>query len=185
MYAVECRSLNDANCFMRAIPKYIERSRFTVREVFLAKVAPRKQIWYVQLKKIRLKKSKPYCGGHAGPCLLEEPDGHRDPKRVFLEGSDWVAVNDMVNDCLDRLKMTADVTSSSATKEGKLYARKGDARRLDYMKNKATHGDFFANGAEYGCFIGKRPPKSEIEPGTPGIATWKEPRPRVRRLVGA
>jgi hypothetical protein len=183
MYAVECRSLKDANRFMKAIPGFIERSRFTVQEVFIAKISKRLQIWYVQLKKVRLKKSKPYCGAHAGACVLKHDDGHQDPKRIFLEGSDWVAFNDMVNDCLDRLKMTADVTSDRATKEGRLYARKGDARRLDYMKNHATHGDFFAHGAEYGCFIGKKSPPSKIEPGTPGVSTWKQPRPRVKRIA--
>lgn len=180
MYAVYARSQEDANKFLRAIPKYIDRSRFTVGTVALVGIKKKRGqglTYPVQLLTVRLRESKPYCGNHAGPCQIQGPHKpHRKSK--CLEGSDWVAFNDMVNDCLDKLGMVCDVEVGG----GRFYIclRKDGKRRIDY---------FGPGGGEFnpfGTYEDRRYEKSgpsSLVAGTPGIETWKAPRKRKAKAA--
>lgn len=117
----------------------------------------------VKLSKIRLKTSKDYCGNHAGPCQIKGV--HRDKKANFLEGSDWVAFNDGINDLLDKLKVEANVTSSICV------MRKGLLRRVEY--SGVDGGEFDKEGEEYLNNIGGKAIKSYCQSCTPGIQSWK------------
>lgn len=117
----------------------------------------------VKLSKIRLKASKEYCGNHAGPCQIKGV--HKNKKANFLEGSDWIAFNDGVNDLLDKLKVEASVTSSICV------MRKGLLRRTEY--SGIDGGEFDKEGDEYLNNIGGKAMKSYCQEGTPGIQRWK------------
>lgn len=75
----------------------------------------------IKIKNVRLKESKIYCGSHPFACDIA---GGR--KANYLEGTDWVEVNDRVNDVLDRLNAIAYVRTSIC------IIRKGEKRRVMY-----------------------------------------------------
>lgn len=75
----------------------------------------------IKIRNIRLKESKKFCGSHPFACDI---DGGR--KANYLEGADWVEVNDRVNDVLDRLNAIAYVRTSIC------ILRKGEKRRVKY-----------------------------------------------------
>jgi len=107
---------------------------------------------------VRLKESKDYCGAHAGPCKFTGiQEKHR--KLKFLEGADWVAFNDMVNDILDRMGIEANVASSVCV------IRKGLLRRTNY--GSFGHGDFKKDEDAY-AIVTSGKFKSSYPVGTPG-----------------
>lgn len=173
---VECRSLTDANRFIRSFTKFLERSRFTA-EIDMKQRLKRlngkvQTVFCVVLHPVRLREAKHYCGHHAGPCRL---GGGSHKKARYLEGADWVAFNHMINDCLDRHNMIADVRSSV------VIVRKGARRRMDYYS--ADGFTFDRDTDNYADYRRKKSPEPEYTPGTPGIATWR--RKRNRKLVAA
>ena len=126
----------------------------------------------ITIHNIRLRESKHYCGNHPYACPIR-PGGERPHRHSnCLEGADWVAFNDMLNDVLDSLGVTADVASSLC------IIRKGSERRTEYK------GHLFPNGIDsewdkdtsprfYKNYLMKAAPRSIYPKGTPGNAEWK------------
>lgn len=153
---------------------FLERSRFTVRCIdYKARGGNQTAI---ELREIRLREKKDYCGQHAGPCLLNE---RRHREYHYLEGLDWVAFNDMVNDLLDQMNLEADVTSSACR------VRRGGARRINYGMHDVRVGVWDKNGDtdDYlDCRRKKATPTTSAS-GTPGIEDWRRKRPRRARVA--
>jgi hypothetical protein len=95
----------------------------------------------VKITCVRLKRRKPYCGAHPGPCLNT---GRRHSNATFLEGLDWVGFNALLNDLLDAHSVNADVFSYNreTLKGGKYFVRVGRTRRVRYpydVKDRFAH----------------------------------------------
>lgn len=135
--------------------RVVNKSRFTV-EICRVK----KKIY---LGNIRLKESKGYCGNHAGPCRFT---GGKHRKLKYLEGADWVAFNDMINNMLDKLQIKCNAGSSTCN------IRKGFARRINYTSTDRD-GEWCKKGeaSDYEVFVGKKAPRSTYPEGTPGYDT--------------
>lgn len=83
--------------------------------------------------RVRLTVKKEYCGQHPGVCLVNPLFGQRKKmKATYLEWNDWVEFNGLVNDVLDELRLDADVWSRPMETTGRMWMRKGKARRLRY-----------------------------------------------------
>lgn len=68
---------------------------------------------YFELSEIRLKEAKPYCGNHAGPCIVRVFERPRRNGR-WLEGEDWMRVHALVNEVLDSLNVSCRVYTAGA-----------------------------------------------------------------------
>lgn len=127
----------------------------------------------VEMRNIRLKAKKDYCGNHPLPCPVRPGQAHKPHKHhKFLEGADWVAFNDMVNDVLDAHNITANVGSSLVT------TRMGDERCVCYDSQPLGNGIDNEWRKNSGCFenhMGETDvARSDYPPGTPGIPQWKD-----------
>ena len=159
-----------------AINAWLAISRFTA---FVAAATHSRRGLGVFITTVRLRRAKPYCGQHPGPCLAQ--NRRRHPVGKWLEGADWVGFNDGLNDLLDRLRYDADCWSYNREAMGNTYyIRRGRLRRCNYASDmlhrfggvvafweKDRSHDFVDH---YGR---KRPLRSEYTPGTPGIADWR------------
>lgn len=135
-------------------------SRFTME---LERV-PGKRVHRVMIRNVRLRESKHYCGAHAGPCQIN-PLFHKPHRKAkFLEGADWVAFNDMLNDLLDEMGIHADVSSSVCV------IRKGLERCVEY---DGKDGQDFNKFGRYANCIGQQV-KAKYPAGTPGIDEWRK-----------
>ena len=144
----------------------LARSRFTA-----TLVDERHGRWFVlNIYDVRLRQKKDYCGNHAGPCLVREK---RHFETRYLEGADWVAFNDMLNDVLDRLEAAADVASGHCT------VRRGRRRRVHYGANGQIW-DRYGYEGDYEDWCGRKAARSTYPDSTPGIPEW---RLRKRRAV--
>lgn len=119
----------------------------------------------VKLSQIRLKSSKEYCGNHPSACEVGNPK-HR--KARYLEGADWVEFDDMLNDLLDQMGVSANVASSMC------ILRKGTFRRTEYSNGpRQGNGNYTwakDDPASYEDWCGKEgAPRSAFPEGTPGI----------------
>lgn len=116
---------------------------------------------------VRLKQKKLYCGSHPFKCPLRHEPGLRNHRKTkFLEGADWVAFNDLINDVLDNLGVSADVASSL------VVIRKGTYRCIKYDGHKTEGFSEWNKFGEYKNCIGKIV-KSKFPVGTPGIVEYK------------
>lgn len=167
----------------------------------------------LRLRRIRLLQAKDYCGQHAGPCPLRGVP-HKNPRATYLEGGDWVAFDDMINDVLDRHRIEADVWSVGREFVKPYYIRRGRMRRTAYpgvwMRGRTaaeryTHPRFVATAPHaalafltWNCDeavagwsdagFGQRrdQPRSAYEEGTPGIPEWRRSKSRrLERLLAA
>lgn len=148
-----------------ALSAVIRNSRFTARVDY--------KVNKVSIHDVRLKESKHYCGNHPFACPVR-PWGNPPHKRAkYLEGADWVGWNDLVNDVLDKLSVSADVASSV------VIIRKGPKRRTVYdghphpMALYAYEWDKDAGAYSYEDRRGKKSEPSHYPEGTPGIAEYK------------
>jgi hypothetical protein len=85
----------------------------------------------IEVTAVRLKRAKPYCGQHPGPCQLGGPRR----SGTWLEWDDWVEFNGLVNDVLDKHSVSALVFSlpQEALDKGKqMVVRRGLKRRHKY-----------------------------------------------------
>lgn len=157
---------------VHALLKRIAESRFTQATTGSFGSAPftqktgKKYLSTISLTGIRLRKKKDYCGSHAGPCRnqgFERPHKHMN----YLEGLDWVSFNDMVNDLLDDLGVSANVESSAC------IMRKGRQRRQVY--DGPPGSDFYLDAPDwdYADCIGQEHLHSDCVEGTPGIRGWQ------------
>ena len=159
-----------------AIKEWLEISRFTA-DVQIEYHPRHKQA--IKIECVRLRRKKPYCGQHPGPCLVQAVRKHRVGR--WLEGADWVGFNDGLNDLFDRMKWRADIWSYNREAVGGIYyIRRGRLRRIDYTHNTDYRfGQFIAfwEKAEQHDFDDhfgrKRPLRSAYPCGTPGLADWR------------
>jgi len=90
----------------------------------------------LDLAKIRLVTSKPYCGNHPGECVAagRRTKAGLKPASNCLEWDDWVRFHGLVNDVLDKMGVSADITTAGAdVDEGRLlFCRLGTKRRQRY-----------------------------------------------------
>jgi len=96
----------------------------------------------IELRSIRLKESRPYCGNHAGPCDANNPHARKNkdgskPKSKCLEGLDWIKVHNIVNDWLDSIpdSVSEVFTAGAECDGGKMFVRREGKRRMrwDYV----------------------------------------------------
>lgn len=142
-----------------ALRRAIATSRFTAR------VETERS--NITIHDVRLIEKKHYCGNHPLPCPVRAV--HVPHKRMnFLEGADWVAFNDMVNDVLDALEISANAGSSL------VKIRKGDSRCIEYTPYSLGNGanEWQNDSHKFMCCIGKQAPRSQYPNGTPGIPEY-------------
>jgi len=85
------------------------------------------------IKKVRLRKAKPYCGNHPGECFVTPGVAPRKkPVMSLPEWDDWVKFNNFVNALLNRLRKNADVWSMPPDARGIMWMRKGLKARKVY-----------------------------------------------------
>jgi hypothetical protein len=130
----------------------------------------------VMLRGIILKSSKEYCGQHAFACEIANPGrallGVKERKGKWLEGADWVAFNDMVNDILDLMNNpTADVWSDARNRDKGIVIRQGRDRCIEYFGDIDAGGDWKKFGVYEDC-VGMSDVHARYPEGTPGIATY-------------
>lgn len=64
--------------------------------------------YVIEMRSIRLRVAKPYCGQHAGPCQVE-----RKLKNMrYLETHDWIELHKLINDRCDACHVKADIHTS-------------------------------------------------------------------------
>lgn len=128
----------------------------------------------LKIKGIRLKRRKPNCGQHAGPCLLTGVRRHK--VTATLEGADWVAWNDMLNDLCDAHRIEAYIYTDGLEQSGRLYIRRGRDRRDRYCSWNGTQlWDASHDPNDFtDIHFGKREPdiRSDFVEGTPGFPEW-------------
>jgi len=143
------------------LEKILTKSRFTA----LVEISGDK----VKIRNVRLKQNKDYCGNHPFTCPIRPWGNEKHKKLNYLEGADWVAFNDMVNDVLDDLGVSADVASSL------VVIRKGEKRCVNYgghlLSNKIDN-EWNKEGEKYENWIGKKAERSKFPIGTPGIPAY-------------
>ena len=142
-----------------AIELAIAQSRFTA-QVFQA----RSSGWGVKIVQVRLRRKKHYCGNHPCGC---EGSPHRHAKRNFLEGADWVEFNDLLNNTLDKMNVSADVRSAAC------ILRKGKLRRIAYFEKADFNRIKTWEYDDPNCYLNhcgsQEPHFSDFPYGTPGI----------------
>lgn len=165
-----------------AIRKYIARSRFTC--AFYHERCPAKLGgWAVRLQMVRLRVPKDYCGQHPGPCPVRFGGSPPHRHTRFLEGADWVAFDDMVNDALDRARVAAEVWSKGQEFLSRFFIRHGESRRVEYPADyRDFHGRYFMiwdhedlpgyfDDGHFG--VRGDAPRSAYPIGTPGVPQWR------------
>lgn len=122
----------------------------------------------IAIRNVRLKTNKDYCGNHPFACPVRPWGENKHKKLNFLEGADWVAFNDMVNDVLDKLEVSANVASSL------VIIRKGEKRCVNYGGHALNefNNEWNRNGENYENWIGRQAKRSKFPEGTPGIAEY-------------
>ena len=169
MYEIRCKSPDEARKVCEALEQKLAESRFYLCGGLVIRMYKGLNR-VIQLRGVRLHAKKHYCGNHAYDCQLVNPgrDESRRKRMAYLEGRDWVAFNDMVNDVLDRLRISAYVGSSLVT------VRTGDKRCVEYFADLDFGGEWKRLG-RYESWCGRRAPRSKFPEGTPGRRGWRMP----------
>lgn len=119
---------------------------FLVRDMQVVETSTLRRI---EMRKIRLKEAKEFCGQHAGPCVTFTSKPR--PVSHLLEGDDWIRFNDVVNDVIDGFEsiVNAQVTVfSTRVVKGRFIIRHpehGRRIRWDYVDLNAdqAHRPFY------------------------------------------
>lgn len=122
---------------------------------------------------VRLREKKGYCGNHPNACVLQR----KHKTMNYLEGADWVGFNDMLNDVLDNLKISADVASTH------VIIRKGPARCIEYTSHPLGgfgHFDWDKDSGQFRDRRGRKSKPSKYPYGTPGIPEWRNDYDRAK-----
>jgi hypothetical protein len=147
----------------------LKQSRFNARIEM-----SRKDDRELEIKYVRLKRRKEYCGQHPGPCA---GDGRQQIRTAtYLEGADWVGFNDMLNDLFDEKEWEADIWSFGQEFRGKMRIRCGRLRRVHYgASGPYGHMAWDAYGMEndFEDWCGRQAPVSRYPEDTPGLASWR------------
>lgn len=162
--------------------EYLPKSRFVIWTLEVGDF-PRACSWKPSLKilGVRLRRKKYYCGQHAGPCQISPFFEKKHKLASWLEGADWVAFNDMLNDLCDKYRISANIWSERES-VGRLYLRQwsarcnyygGDHQRGQHWQgNKDTLSEFTTD--HFG--VAEPAERSDFEEGTPGIPEWLKER---------
>lgn len=156
------------------ITKKMHLSRFTAH-LELGKLG--KNTPGVKVSCVRLKRRKPYCGQHPGPCVATF---RRHANHLFLEGLDWVGFNALVNDTLDELNADCDFFSYNRESwvSGKYHIRIGTRRRVGYPFSYRGNFALWDQGDTQTDFVDHRgKPHPEVpwhikDAGTPGYPCY-------------
>lgn len=126
-----------ANALRRALSTFVTYKWTTA-------INDRMKTYTFELRDVRLLTPKPYCGNHAGPCVL----ARKLRTGRWLEGADWIKVHALVNGVLDDYSVACDVYTAGAdvfTAPGipkkRLIVRSvrlGARRRYDYKNDRPT-----------------------------------------------
>jgi len=146
--------------------------RFIIGDILFTRKRRRPALTFHE---IRLKESKIYCGNHPAGC--EIIPGRKPSKRNFLEGADWVAWNDLLNDIADELRLDCDIASSTVD------IRRGRNRRTNYDADWSSENTItgvfelwekIGWDRDYIDNLGGQPMQSAYPAGTPGIEGYRE-----------
>jgi hypothetical protein len=167
---VKCKSRDRESDVFTALVFAIRKSRFTAELEYDKKYG-------IKLYNIRLKRAKPYCGQHPGPCVALFPRPHRNHR--YLEGLDWVGWNQMLNDVLDKMEVEADAFSfNRESLTPRYFIRRGRLRRLKYPYEYRGNFAHWTQGSIEEDFVdcnGKEPPAIPwyvVDAGTPGYPCY-------------
>lgn len=176
-YNIWIESALEAPKFGQQLTELVDRSRFHIGSWdFTLGKEPRRQpgrqckrhgfVW--RLKLIRLRQPKDYCGQHAFSCAVANP-GRRQKHRhySYLEGADWVAFNDMINDVLDDLNLSAEVWSNARNRDNGINVRHGYLRCVEYLASAEQGGDWLKEG-HFKDRRNKKRRRAKYPRGTPG-----------------
>lgn len=144
------------------IEAMVERSRFT------ADVETKPNSTVINIRNIRLRHRKMYCGNHPAACevLFDRP--HR--RGNYLEGADWVEWNDRLNDLLDVWGVEAYVRSSVCViREGRKRRTLYDYSSNGFGNNQWTYKCHHSYMVDYCDNNQNEAPNSWFPSGTPGI----------------
>jgi hypothetical protein len=148
---------------------------FLAHSRFFAEVRRSK---FISIHNVRLRTKKHYCGNHPLPCPVRPGKKERHVKADFLEGADWVAFNDMLNDAMDLFETEADAGSSL------VVIRQGFDRCVEYLSRAINFANEWQKFGIYrNCLHAKKRVRATYPPGTPGIDEWLENPNDYRRLV--
>lgn len=132
---------------------------------------------------VRLRRKKPYCGAHPGPCLVNPLFERKHRVYSYLEGLDWLGFFQMLNNLLDRLGASCEVFTYNreASSNGRYYLRRGRLRRVayPYAYDRGNHWtqdrDDLTDDDVFQDHVGKPPPPYDealLSDGTPGYACY-------------
>ncbi len=142
--------------------KNLQQSRFTADVRLHSKK--------ITIHDVRLKEKKHYCGNHPYPCPVPLFGGERPHRKgKWLEGADWVAFNDMLNDTFDDLGVSANIASTL------VIIRKGRLRCIEYdaYPRGINQWEWIRDNGEFEDRIDKPHEVSGYPDGTPGIDSWQ------------
>lgn len=184
MYVIVKQAENARNIETLLLTAYLPMSRFEIHDLTVGRHdAASRRFLSLKIKNVRLKKKKDYCGQHPNACVVIPWLAPRKHKRTtYLEGADWVAFNDMLNDLCDEHNIEANIWSTSKEFRGRMHIRREWRKRLAVYRSYAMpredvtfwgwdvqnpSGDY-AN--RFGC---SNVPRSSYPEGTPGISEWQ------------
>lgn len=121
----------------------------------------------VTIHDIRLTYSKEYCGNHPLPCP-NRGFVQKHKKAKYLEGGDWVAFNDFLNDCLDAMGCICNAKSSLCIirKHGERCTAYDSRPQGDFNNEWVKDSGVFENKINSGT-----PVQAHYPEGTPGFHT--------------
>lgn len=174
----------DVEVVAKAIRDRLEESRFTARVEYYRSHPRCRRMDAVKIECVRLRRKKDYCGQHPNACPVTFVQ-KKHKRTSYLEGADWVGLNDMINDLCDERNWSADFWSTSPEFKGRLFVRSGRLRRVSYPSievvlfgvraiNLWDTSDAKKARHYYDDYCGRKAPKSEYAYGTPGLAEWKK-----------
>lgn len=122
----------------------------------------------VKISDVRRQVRGDYCGNHPGSCQFRPHFAGQRHHGTWLEGGDWLVVDDLINDVLDQTNTKADVGV------GNINVRIGGFRRVIYTAFEFNPGVYewnpFGQPTDYGWFLGKTAPRARAMAGTPGMS---------------
>lgn len=174
---IKVHAPHDANPTRVAIINHLLQSRFTadIRNGTVKRRELKKYNGVFTIHDVRLRESKAYCGNHPAGCENPVVAGKKKPfgggKTKYLEGADWIAFNDLLNDALDSIGASADIATFVCV------VRQGTKRRVryDYHLDGRNQPEWDREGEadDYADHCKKEPPTTEFPEGTPGTPTWR------------
>lgn len=175
MWLIPSKNGMSADRVAQLLRNAVAESRFTA-EIEVSRVGKQPA---VEIRMVRLRRKKGYCGAHPGPCLALFRK-HR--VGAWLEGADWVGFFHGVNNALDAAAVDCRLFSHNReTRDvGRYYLRRGRERRVHYPYGySGNFAHWTQEKADFEtCFAdhcGKPPPEypyALTADGTPGYMAF-------------